>query len=163
MEYIVLSLGGLLVGAVVAWLVASKRAQSELNTKIGEADRKTAAAEVKAASAEATAAEIRKQYEEIRQKADDDSQQLRTQLSIESEARVKADTEKKEITQRLEEEKRLLAEAREKLTDTFKALASTTLEDTTRLFCPLLRKPSIRYLRKRRAISANERRQSPGW
>ncbi len=137
MEYIVLSLGGLLVGAVVAWLVATKRAQSELNTKIGEADRKTAAAEVKAASAEATAAEIRKQYEEIRQKADDDSQKLRTQLSIESEARVKADTEKKEITQRLEEEKRLLAEAREKLTDTFKALASTTLEDSNKAFLSL--------------------------
>ncbi len=137
MEYIAWSLAGLLVGAVVAWLVATKRAQSELITKVGDADRKTAAAESKAASAEAIAAEVRRQYEEVRRKAETDFQELRVQLSSESEARVRAETEKDELAQRLEDEKRLLAEAREKLTDTFKALASTTLESSNKAFLSL--------------------------
>lgn len=137
MEYIAWSLAGLLVGAGVTWLIAGKRAQSELITKVGDADRKTAAAESKAASSEATAAEVRRQYEEVRRKAETDFHELRIQLLSESEARVRADTEKKELAQRLEDEKRLLAEAREKLTDTFKALASTTLESSNKAFLSL--------------------------
>jgi len=137
MEFIAWSLAGLLVGAVVAWLLATKRAQSELITKVGDADRKTATAESKAASAEAIAAEVRRQYEEVRRKAETDFQELRAQLSSESEARVRAETEKEELTQRLEDEKRLLAEAREKLTDTFKALAGSTLENSNKAFLSL--------------------------
>jgi DNA recombination protein RmuC len=137
MEYVVWTLAVLLVGAVVAWLVATKRTQSELASKIGEAERRTATAETKAAAAEATTIELRKQYDEMRQKTDDELQQLRLQLSSESEVRVRAETEREELTQRLEAEKRLLAEAREKLTDTFKALASTTLESSNNAFLSL--------------------------
>ncbi len=137
MEYIGWSLAGLLVGAVVAWLVATKHAQSEVITKVGDADRKTAAAESKAASAEAIAAEVRRQYEEVRRKSETDFQELREQLSSESEARVRAETEKGELTQRLEDEKQLLTEAKEKLTDAFKALASTTLEHSNKAFLSL--------------------------
>jgi DNA recombination protein RmuC len=121
----------------VAWLVATKRTQSELASKIGEAERRTATAETKAAAAEATTTELRKQYDEMRQKTDDELQQLRLQLSSESEVRVRAETEREELAQRLEDEKRLLAEAREKLTDTFKALASTTLESSNNAFLSL--------------------------
>ena len=124
MEYVAGIVIGLLAGAALAWLITTKRAQSELVSKVGEADRKIAAAETKTASAEATGTEVRRQYEEVRRKAETDFQELRAQLSSESEARVRAETEKEELTQRLEDEKRLLAEAREKLTDTFKALAS---------------------------------------
>ena len=137
MEYLIWSLAGLLVGAVVAWLVATKRAQSEFITKVSDADRKTAVAESKAASAEATAAEVRRQYEEARRKAASDFQEQRERLSFESEARVRAETEKGELAQRLEDEKRLLVEAREKLTDAFKALASTTLENSNKAFLSL--------------------------
>jgi len=137
MEYIAWSLAGLVVGAAVAWLLATKRAQSEVANKVGEAEHRTSAAESKAASAEAIAAEVRRQYEEVRRKAETDFQELRVQLSSESEARVKAETEKEELAKRLEDEKRLLAEAREKLTDTFKALASTTLEDSNKAFLSL--------------------------
>lgn len=137
MEYVVWSLGGLLVGAVVAWLIATKRAQSELATKVGEAEDRTATAETKAVAAEAIAAEVRRQYEEVRQKAETDFQGMRAQLSSESVARAKAETEKQGLAQRLEDEKRLLAEAREKLTDTFKALASTTLETSNKAFLSL--------------------------
>ena len=137
MDYVVWTFAGLLVGAVVTWLVATKRAQSELITKVSDADRKTAAAESKAASAEAIAAEVRRQYEEVRQKAETDFQQLRAQLLSESEAKVRAETEKEELVQRLEEEKQLLAEAKEKLIDTFKALAGTTLENSNNAFLSL--------------------------
>ena len=137
MEYVVWTIGGLFVGAVLAWLVATKRAQAELVSKLGEAERRTTTSETKTAAAEATTTELRRQYEEVRQKGDDELQQLRVHLSSESEARVRAETEKEELAQRLEDEKRLLAEAREKLTDTFKALASTTLESSNNVFLSL--------------------------
>src|SRR5215475_2523123 len=137
MEYIAGIVIGLVAGSALTWLVATKRAQSELASRVGEADRKNAAAEARAASAEATAIEVRQQYEEIRLKASEDFQQLRAELSAESEAKVKAETEKKELSQRLEDEKRLLAEAKEKLTDTFKALAGTTLDHSNKAFLSL--------------------------
>jgi DNA recombination protein RmuC len=137
MEYVAGIVIGLLAGSALAWLITAKRAQSELVSKVGEADRKIAAAETRAASAEATGTEVRRQYEEIRLKAAEDFQQLRAELSAESEAKVKAETEKKELSQRLEDEKRLLSEAKEKLTDTFKALASTTLDNSNKAFLSL--------------------------
>lgn len=126
MEYLPGLTIGLLVGATVVWLVAAKRAQSQ-----------RAVAETRAVSAEATVTELRRQYEEIRLKAIEDFQQMRGELSAESEAKVKAETEKKELSQRLEEEKRLLAEAKEKLTDAFKSLASTTLDNSNKTFLSL--------------------------
>ncbi len=137
MEYIVWAAAGFLVGAAVAWFVATQRVQSELGTKVGEAERSTAAAELKAASAEATSTEVRKQYDEMRQKTEDELQHLRVNLSSESEAKVRAETEKKELAQRLDDEKRLLAEAQEQLTNTFKALAGSTLENTNKTFLSL--------------------------
>jgi DNA recombination protein RmuC len=137
MEYIAGIVIGLIAGSALAWLISTKRAQSELASKIGEADRKIATAETRAASAEAIAIEVRRQYEETRLKAAADFQQLRTDLSVESEAKVKAETEKRELSQRLEDEKRLLAEAKEKLTDTFKALASNTLDHSNKAFLSL--------------------------
>ena len=128
---------GFLAGAAVAWLIATKRVQSELASKVGDAERRVAAAETRAASAEATGIEVRRQYEELRLKAAEDFQQLRTELSAESEAKVRAETGRKELSQRLEDEKRLLAEAKEKLTDTFKALASTTLDHSNKTFLSL--------------------------
>ena len=138
MEYVAAIVIGLLAGAAVAWLITTKRAQSEILSRV-EADRRIAAAETIAASAEATVTEVRRQYEEIRLKAVEDFQQLRAELSVESEAKVKAETEKKSLSQRLEDEKRLLAEAKEKLTDTFKALASTTLDTSNKAFLSLAR------------------------
>ena len=133
MDFVVYTAIGLFVGAALAWLIASKRAQSNLL----EAERRASTAEAKTASAEATATELRRQYEETQRKAADDIQQLRAQLLTEGEARVRAETEKKEIAQRLEEEKQFLAEAEKKLTDTFKALAGTTLDNSTKAFLSL--------------------------
>jgi DNA recombination protein RmuC len=137
MEYIVWIVVGFVIGAVLAWLVSSQRAQSKLTSTVAEADRRTGAAETKAAAAEATSTELRKQYDEVRQKTNEELQQLRVELSSERAAKVRAETEKQELGQRLEDEKRLLAEAREKLSDTFKALASTALENSNQAFLSL--------------------------
>lgn len=150
MEYVVWGLGGLIIGSVLAWVIAAKRAQSELMSKVGEAERRTAIAETKTAAAEATATEVRRQYEEVRQKAETDFLALRTQLSSEREAKVKAETEKQELTQRLEDEKKLLEEAKEKLTDTFKALASTTLEGSSKTFLSLAKETFDKVLAEAR-------------
>ncbi|HEY6366668.1 MAG TPA: DNA recombination protein RmuC, partial [Candidatus Binatia bacterium] len=128
---------GFLAGATVAWLLARRHAQSEMVSRVEEANRRIGAAETRAASAEATGIEVRRQYEESRLKAAADFQQLRTELFVESEAKVRAETEKKELSQRLEDEKRLLTDAKEKLTDTFKALASTTLDHSNKAFLSL--------------------------
>src|SRR5262245_30325767 len=137
MEYVIWTIGGLVVGAVLSWLIATKHAESELANKVGEAERRSTISETKAAAAEATTTELRRQYEEVHRKENDQLQQLRAQLLSETEGRVRAETEKEELTQRLDDEKRLLEEAREKLTDTFKALASTTLENSNNAFLSL--------------------------
>lgn len=133
MDFVAYTVIGFFAGAALAWLIVSKRAQSNLL----EAERRASAAEAKTASAEATTIELRRQYEKTQQKTTEEIQQLRAQLSTESETRVKAETEKKEIAQRLEEEKQFLAEAEKKLTDTFKALAGTTLDNSTKAFLSL--------------------------
>lgn len=150
MEYILGTAAGFLIGAVVAWLVATQRAQSKLTSKLEEADRRAAAAETKAAAAEATATELRKQYDEIRQKTNDELQQLRVEVSSERDAKVRAETEKRELEQRLEDERRLLAEAEEKLKDTFKALAGTTLENSNKAFLSLARETFEKVLAEAR-------------
>lgn len=133
MDFITYIVIGFFAGAALAWLIAGKRAQSNLL----DAERRASTAEARAASAEATVSELRRQHEETQRNTADEIQQLRAQLSTESEARVKAETEKKEIAQRLEEEKQFLAEAEKKLTDTFKALAGTTLDNSTKVFLSL--------------------------
>ncbi len=55
----------------------------------------------------------------------------------EIEGRIRAEAEKKSLEERLEEEKKLLGQAKETLTDTFKALASTTLENSSKTFLTL--------------------------
>lgn len=116
---------GLAVGAVVVWFIMTKQQDSFL-IKMSDIERR-------AMTAEATLAERQKQYDELRQKADE----LQISLSTESQARVKAETEKAEASLRLEDEKKLLAEAEKKLTDTFKALAGTTLDANTKAFLDL--------------------------
>jgi DNA recombination protein RmuC len=137
MEYVAWLVAGVLFGGAVAWLLATQRTQSKTAGMLAESERRAAVAETKVAAADATATELRKQYDEIRRKTTDELQQLRVELSSEREVKVRAETEKQELGQRLEHEKRLLAEAREKLTDTFKALAGTTLENSNQAFLSL--------------------------
>jgi DNA recombination protein RmuC len=133
MEYVSLLIGlffvGLLVGGIAAGLFVMKRYGS-----VGsDAQKRAAASDSKIAALDATVVELRKQCES----ALNDIEQLRAKLSIETSARVKAETERKDISQQLEDEKRLLAEAENRLKDTFEALASTTLKSNTDSFLTL--------------------------
>jgi DNA recombination protein RmuC len=126
---------GLVIGAVVAWLVAANRH----NARIAEAEKRTSLAEGKVSAMEATINELRTQSEQRSKQAAEDFKKLREELSAEREARVRAETQSAEMKERLAEEKKLLAEAKEKLTDAFKALAGDTLSNSNQAFLKLAR------------------------
>ncbi|QAA76827.1 MAG: DNA recombination protein RmuC [Candidatus Bipolaricaulis sibiricus] len=133
MEYALCVLAGLLVGGLVAWLLASIRVTKSLATRIEDSDRRANTAEGRASALDGTLAELRSQN----QKVSEDLAKVREQLASENSTRVKAETQLAETVQRLEEEKSLLAEAKSTLTDTFKALAGDTLSSSTTAFLQL--------------------------
>ncbi|MBP8645674.1 MAG: DNA recombination protein RmuC [Syntrophobacteraceae bacterium] len=133
MEYILCTLAGLVVGGLVAWLVASSRVTKVFSRRMEESERRAGTAEGRSLALEGTIAELRTQNE----KTVGELAELRNQLANETNARVKAETQLAEVVQRLEEEKKLLEEARTKLTDTFKALAGDTLNASTQAFLQL--------------------------
>ena len=130
---------GLAVGGVVAWLLAKERTRKALAGAHEASLSRAAAAEGKASILEATLSELRKQQEHQISRAEEDFRSLRERLAGEHEGRVKADTERKDLLDRLEEEKKLLAQAREKLTDAFKALAGDALSTSSEQFLNLAR------------------------
>ena len=127
MIYVLCVLAGLVVGGLVAWLIASARTAKSLTDKMAASERRANLAEGRALGLEATVTELRGQH----QKAVEDVAQLRDQLGNENSARVKAETQLAETVQRLQEEKKLLEEAKTQLTDTIKALAGDTLNTST--------------------------------
>ena len=133
MTYFLCILGGLAVGGLVAWLLASARVAISLTTRIEDLAQRANTAEGLASGLEATIVELRAQN----QKAAEDLAKLREELAGENSARVKAETQLAETRQRLEEEKKLLEDAKAKLTDTFKALAGDTLNTSTTAFLNL--------------------------
>ena len=133
MTYALCMLAGLVIGGLVAWLVASARVTESLMTRIEEAERRANTAEGRASGLEATITELRAQNH----KAAEDFTKLREQLAGETSAKVKAETQLGETLQRLENEKKLLEDAKTKLTDTFKALAGDTLNTSTTAFLQL--------------------------
>ena len=130
---------GLVVGGIIAWLLAKERTRKELAGTLEATFSRAGAAEGKAAALDATLAELRKQMEQQHSRAEEDLRSLRERFAGEHEARVKAETERKEVLDRLEEEKQLLAQAREKLTDAFKALAGDALSRSNEQFLNLAR------------------------
>jgi len=137
MLYALAIIVGLAVGFLVAWLLATQRTRSQFAKIIEDAQIRASAAEGKAGALEATLQEFRTQADQRSQKAAEDFEKLRERLSAEEKARVKAETERKEALTRLEEEKTLLADARAKLTDAFKAVASDTLSSNSQQFLSL--------------------------
>ncbi len=133
MIYALFGLIGFIVGGVIAWLLAANRTRQSLTSLLEESERRASIAEGRASGLENTIAELRIQIE----RASGDFEKLRAKLESEQNARVKAETQLNETTKRLEEEKRLLDEAKNKLTDTFKALAGDTLENSIDAFLKL--------------------------
>ena len=108
MIYVLCVVAGLIVGGILAWVLATNRVQG-------------------------TVTELRAQI----QKTSEDLKNIRPRLEAEQEAKVKAETRLVETVQRLEEERGLLEEAKGKLTDTFKAVAGDTLDNSTTAFLKL--------------------------
>lgn len=133
MIYTLCVLAGVLIGSLVAWLLAYIRATRSMTARVEESERRANIAEGRASALEGTIVELRLQN----QKASEDFVKVRDQLAVETSARVKAETQLTEALQRFQEEKKLLEEARANLTDTFKALAGDTLNTSTTAFLNL--------------------------
>ena len=130
-------LGGLVLGGFVAWLLSANRMRSRYEQTLQEIRNRASSAEGKASALEGTVTELRTQSEQRSEKAAEDFEKLRTDLSTEKGARVKAETQAEEALLRLKEERQLLTDAKEKLTDAFKSLAGDTLDNTTSAFLRL--------------------------
>jgi DNA recombination protein RmuC len=111
MMYLVAGVCGAIIGALITWFAVGRRA----------------------AALQATADERLAQQ----QRAADELAALRSALTQEQTARVKAETQLSETVRRLEEERQLLEQAQAKLADTFKALAGETLTASTGEFLKL--------------------------
>lgn len=130
-----LSFALLFIGAVIGWIFTRSRVKNELSDAAGRA----MIAETRAASSEATATQLRKQLEEIERKSDEQAKALQERLLEESRERVAAVTQREELQKRLDEEKRLLADAEARLATTFRSLAGESLEKSSQSFLALAR------------------------
>lgn len=133
MEYTLCVLSGLFIGGLVAWLIVSPLVTRSFTAKLGDSELRAHTAESRVAALDGTITELRTQNINI----SEDLIKVRDQLSDEKSARVKAETRLTETDQRLLEEKKLLEDAKTKLTDAFKALAGDTLNTTTTAFLKL--------------------------
>lgn len=127
MEWALLAVG-LLLGGVVGWLWASSQAAQR-----GVATQLDAEGRIKAA--ESTTQELRAQVTSLQQS----SAQLQERVRTESELKAAAEARLQEAQANLEEQKKLLDDARQKLADTFNALASDALKSNNQAFIALAR------------------------
>jgi DNA recombination protein RmuC len=119
---LVMAAAGLAIGAAAAWFAARAR----LAAVAGEGQRLQA----RAARLEALECELRRQLS--RQEAE--LTELRSVLGAEQALRAQADTRWEATRENLEEQRALLAEARLRLGDTFKALSAEALEQSGAAF-----------------------------
>lgn len=146
MIYALLVIVGLAIGGILAWLISANRVSQKLALRLEEVERRANVAEGRASGLDGMVAELRAQN----QRAAEDFEKLRSKLEAEHGARVKAETQLVEIAQRLEEERKLLEEAKGKLTDTFKAVAGDTLNGSTSAFLKLAKETFDKVLAEAR-------------
>ena len=146
MIYALCVVAGLVVGGILAWLISANRVRKELSIKLEESERRANTAEGRASTLDGTVAELRSES----QKAATDFETLRSKLETEHGARVRAETQLSETVQRRAEEKKLLDEAKSKLTDTFKAVAGDTLDNSTTAFLKLAKETFEKVLTEAR-------------
>ena len=157
---------GMAIGAVIGWLLAAARSRSELVKSQVDAEGRIKSAEGTLQEVRAQLAGLQTSLEgrerdlsvlqqrlreESEQKvraqtalenarlAAQDSSQLRDRLKTEGEARVAAETQFREAQANLEEQKRLLEEAKKNLMDTFQALSADALKSNNQAFLTLAR------------------------
>lgn len=118
-------LAGIVVGGAAVWLIMEKRRR--------ELDRALRDAEQRAAAAEATSRALRVEA----QKGEQEVAGLREKLEVEQKARATAEALREAEKKNLEDQRRLLEQAREKLTESFKALSSDVLGSQSESFLKL--------------------------
>jgi DNA recombination protein RmuC len=119
---------GIAIGGVVGWLLAGLRRNSALSTLRVEAEGKTRAAE-------SLTGELRSQVRDLQTKLASSEQQTRNEGNL----RVAAETRLTETQANLEDQKRMLEEAREKLKDVFQSLSAQALKSNNQAFIELAR------------------------
>lgn len=142
MWYALCALAGAAIGAVIAWLLSAERTRARLAARLEETERRASLAEGQARAFEAAIGELRAQAEQEK----NSSEQLRSQLDAEREARVRAETDLDNANLRIEEERRTLEEARTRLSDAFRALAAEALSKSNDAFLQLARETFDRIL-----------------
>ena len=124
----ILLIAGLVIGVLIGWLLASLRRNAALSALQVDAEGKTRAAE-------SVAGELRLQVADLQSKLGASEQQVRNEATL----RVAAETRFTEAQANLEEQKRLLEQAREKLADAFQALSAQALKSNNQAFIELAR------------------------
>lgn len=166
MDTVLLVFLGMAIGAVVGWLLASARAKGELAKSQIDAEVRSKAAEgalleVRArgdalqSSLDGRERELTALQQKLREESElkaraqtelesakdsiADANQLRERLKAEGELRAAAETRWKETQANLEEQKKLLAEAKKSLVDAFQALSAEALKSNNQAFLALAR------------------------
>ncbi len=118
-----LVLAGLVVGAAVAWALARGHCRAAALAE-------TQALQSRLAVAESLGDEVRKQLSQ----RDLETSDLRDAVQAERAMRVQAEARAEATRENLEEQRRLLESARERLSETFKALSADALRQSTSAF-----------------------------
>jgi DNA recombination protein RmuC len=124
----ILLIVGVAIGGMIGWLLSSLRRNSALSSLQVEAEGRTKAAE-------SLAGELRSQVADLQAKLGASEQQSRSEANL----RVAAETRLMEAQTNLEDQKRLLENAREKLADAFQALSAQALKSNNQAFIQLAR------------------------
>jgi DNA recombination protein RmuC len=166
MNSILLILLGVVLGAVIGWLLAASRSRTELVKSQVDAEGRVKAAEgtlqevrARLSTLQATLDGRERELGGLQQKlreegeqkvkaqtelesartASEDSHQLRERLKVEGELRVAAETKLREAQANLEEQKKILEEARKTLLEAFQALSAEALKSNNQAFIALAR------------------------
>ncbi len=142
-----LALGGVVLGGAAAWLVARSRAVTAARVEREPLQTRLTAVET-------LADELRKQLTQ----GDLEMADLRTTLDGERTGRAHAEARWEAARQSLDEQKQLLDAARDRLTDTFKALSADALRESNTAFLELAREALDNQMaRRQEGIEASVR------
>ncbi len=131
---IIAIIAGIAIGVFIGKLMASESIRSQYDKRVTDAERR-------AATAEAALPELRSQIA----KRETETTGLRNDLKAEATARTAAETALVEERKRLEEQRALLAEAHEKLKDSFNSLAAQALNRNNQSFLDLAKGTLEKY------------------
>lgn len=123
---------GVAAGAAAGWLAAI-RVRARAARDLEAAQQRASAAESRCGALDATVAEIRDQHRRVETALE----QARSQLDAERQTRVKAETGLEAALLHVREERKTLDDARARLSDAFKALASDALGKSNESFLAL--------------------------